>query len=464
MIRHGDLFDVLPTIADESIDASVTDPPYGIGFMGREWDTFKPTSIRSAAAMKQRKDPEQLANLKNVYGRKRSPAQSPSQIGYDYSAAGLRGFQEWTESWAREVFRVLKPGAYILVCGAPRSYHRMACGLEDAGFELRDSIDFLLSVEPMFAALWASLAIDQQEILARVLASYDGHLSWVFGSGFPKSLNFEGGLGTALKPAHEPIVVARKPFKATVASNLAAFGTGALNIDACRIGGGAGGYRGDEPSAKRRYSEHGGTNFAMTPGPRGGDAAGRWPANVILDDETAVMLDEMSGELVSGANPTRRGGDKFRGVYGAFDGQTECDQARGVDVGGASRFFYVAKPSRSERDAGCYDLPECSGGESTHRKDGSAGLRSPRAGAGRTGGSANIHPTVKPVELMRWLVRLVTPPGGTVIDPFTGSGTTGMACVYEQREFIGIEREAEYVEIAKRRIASVAPLFTEVSA
>ncbi len=133
-------------------------------------------------------------------------------------------------------------------------------------------------------------------------------------------------------------------------------------------------------------------------------------------------------------------------------------------MGGASRFYYVAKPSREERDMGCYDLPARTGGEATDRKDGSAGLQNPRAGAGRNGGARNIHPTVKPVELMRWLVKLVTPIGGTVLDPFTGSGTTGMACAYEQRPFIGIEREAEYVEIAKRRIAEVAPLFAEESA
>lgn len=138
MIHHGDLFDVLPTLDAESIDACVTDPPYGIGFMGKEWDTFKPENIRTAAAMKQRKNHEQIANLKNVYGRWRSPAQSPSQIAYDYSGDGLRGFQGWTAKWASEVLRVLKPGAYLLVCGAPRSFHRMACGLEDAGFEIRD--------------------------------------------------------------------------------------------------------------------------------------------------------------------------------------------------------------------------------------------------------------------------------------------------------------------------------------
>lgn len=428
MIHRGDLFDVLPTLTAESIDSVVTDGPYGIGFMGREWDTFKPGTGAARKLMHPREraraqdEAERIvSDNPNLNGRWRSPALSPSQIDYDYSVAGLRRFQQFCEDWGREVFRVMKPGAYILSCGAPRAYHRMACGLEDAGFEVRDC------------------------------------LAWLFGSGFPKSLNLGEGLGTALKPAHEPIVLARKPFKGSVRANVEKHGTGALNIDAARIGtdvvGGGGGFG-------QSWAGGSGLSKDYEPTP----AIGRWPANVVIDDIAAMVLDEQSGELVSGANPTRRGSDKFRDTYGTFNGQEECDAARGVDVGGASRFYYCAKPSREERDMGCYDLPARSGGEATDRKDGSAGLRNPRAGAGRTGGARNIHPTVKPVELMRWLVRLVTPPGGVVLDPFTGSGTTGMACVYEQRSFIGIEREAEYVEIAKRRIAEVAPLFaSEVS-
>jgi DNA modification methylase len=423
MIHHGDLFDVLPTIAAESIDSSVTDPPYGIGFMGREWDTFRPGSGQTRKLMHPRERVAAKAIVSdnpNVNGRHRSPALSPSQIDYDYSAAGLRGFQEWTETWAREVFRVLKPGAYILVCGAPRSYHRMACGLEDAGFVIRDKF------------------------------------SWLFGSGFPKNYNLGDGKGTALKPAHEPIALAWKPFKGTISACHETHGTAALNIDACRLDAGAGGYRGDEPSAKRRYAENGGTNFAMTPGPRGGDAAGRWPANVLLDEEAAGLLDEMSGELVSGfmAAGTEREGLGYHGGLG----DTVARDTVG-DRGGASRFYYVAKPSRAERELGCESLRQRPRDE--NRKAGNPGGDNPRNRGLQLRG--NIHPTVKPVELMRWLVRLVTPPGGIVLDPFTGSGTTGMACVYEQREFIGVEREAEYVEIAQRRIASVAPLFTEVS-
>jgi hypothetical protein len=191
---------------------------------------------------------------------------------------------------------------------------------------------------------------------------------------------------------------------------------------------------------------------------------GRWPANVCLDDLAALVLDEQSGELVSNSGePFTRNTDKHCGVYGAFKG-TEQEQGYYGDSGGASRFFYVAKPSREERDYGIWHDNTKSGGEATNRTDGSAGLNSPRAGAGRTGGARNFHPTVKPVELMRWLVRLVTPIDGTVLDPFLGSGTTGMACRYELRSFIGIEREREYIEIAERRIAAVAPLFGDLLA
>src|SRR5262245_52167454 len=206
MILRGDCVEVMQTIEPESIDAVVTDPPYGIGFMGKEWDTFKPGQEAKRIVVN-----KQIASDNpNLKGRTRGPASSPSAVEYDYSAKGLRQFQAWTEEWGREAFRVLKPGAYLVVCGAPRAYHRMACGLEDAGFEIRDC------------------------------------LAWLFGSGFPKSLNLGEGLGTALKPAHEPIVLARKPFKGSVKANVEQHGTGALNIDACRIGddvvGGGGGF------------------------------------------------------------------------------------------------------------------------------------------------------------------------------------------------------------------------------
>ena len=405
VIYHGDLFDVLPTLEAESIDACVTDPPYGIGFMGKEWDTFRPGY---------RKDGWD-------YGQDAKGSDALHAADYDRSLPGMRRFEEWTERWAREVFRVLKPGAHIVVCGAPRAYHRMACGIEDAGFEIRDCF------------------------------------AWLFGSGFPKSLNLGNGLGTALKPAHEPIVLARKPFKGTVRANVDRHGTGALNIDACRIN--------TLDDRARPPGRVPGATWDLSDREEWSEShkLGRWPANVVLDPDAAMVLDEQSGELVSGSYSGERHTDKTRNCYGAFEG-TKAEAPHEGSIGGASRFYYVAKPSREERDMGCHDLPERSPLEITGRVEGSAGSKHGRAGmTGRPRG--NIHPTVKPVELMRWLVRLVTPPGGTVLDPFIGSGTTGMACRYELREFIGIEREAEYVAIAERRIAAVAPLFaTDVDA
>lgn len=322
----------------------------------------------------------------------------------------------------RDVLRVLKPGAHLLACGGTRTYHRMASAIEDAGFEVRDC------------------------------------LAWLYASGFPKSLNLGEGLGTALKPAYEPVVLARKPFKGTVAVNVEQFGTGALNIETCRIGETV-----ESWPVSRSYAAG-----QMQPGHVGetqltGDApAGRWPANVCLDDLAALVLDEMSGETGGSSAPVIATRARNKGWCNSSPGEGVAAIDNYGDSGGASRFFFTAKPSREERDYGCDGLLPKSAGEATSRTDGTDGLNSPRAGSGRTGGARNHHPTVKPVELMRWLVRLVTPPGGTVIDPFMGSGTTGMACKYEQRGFIGIEREPDYLEIATRRIAAVAPLFSVV--
>ncbi|MFH1183718.1 MAG: site-specific DNA-methyltransferase, partial [Chloroflexota bacterium] len=331
-------------------------------------------------------------------------------------ARDARVFQGDSERWAREVFRVLKPGAYLVAMGGTRTFHRLTAGIEDAGFEIRDC------------------------------------LSWLYGQGFPKSLNLSDGRGTALKPAWEPIILARKPLAGTVAANVRQHGTGALNINACRM-------TSDASSVRVRHNSSGTGDIGQWrtgkhESDTGGSSLGRWPANAIFDEEAAAMLDEMSGELFGPGGPAHVG----TGQNSWFGGGHQQGPIYPGEQGGASRFFYVAKPDRAERDVGCDGTAHRTAGECTDRKDGSAGLNNPRAGAGRTGGGRNIHPTVKPLALMRWLVRLVTPAGGTVLDPFTGSGTTGMACLAEGFNFIGIEREPEYVEIARARIGSIAPL------
>lgn len=383
-LYHGDCLDILRAMPARSIDACVTDPPYGLGFMGKEWDTFAPEKARATKAFAisngdhGRKD----AINPNLRGRRQSPAMSPSQIEYKRDLDGQRGFQRWCEAWGREVLRVLKPGAHAVVCGAPRSSHRMVSGLEDAGFEIRDAF------------------------------------AWLFATGFPKSHNLtdddgaKNGLGTALKPGHEPIVLARKPFDGTVEENVDRWGVGALHIDRSRLAVTDEAYArnasGDRGHAENRTRHH--EAFKMTAG--SASDVGRWPANVLLDEAAAAQL------------------------------------------GAPSRFFFVAKPSQRERDFGCDSLPALSAGARTDRTDGSAGI-SPYAGARREGGR-NPHPTVKPVTLMRYLLALVVPPGGVVLDPFLGSGTTGMASVMDGYPFIGIERELAYLETSDLRIQAAA--------
>jgi site-specific DNA-methyltransferase (adenine-specific) len=365
---QGDCREVLACLEADSLDAVVTDPPYELGFMGKGWDRT---------------------------GVSNDPA-----------------------TWAA-VMRVMKPGAYLLAFGGTRTYHRMVCAIEDAGFEIRDS------------------------------------LHWIYGTGFPKSMNVGGGRGTALKPAHEPIVLARKPLTGILSANALAHGTGALNVDACRIAHLSERDRTSSTPRGRvvRNNFAPGTGVIGVETRRPDTSLGRWPANILLDEDAAAELDAQSGPRKSGAAVSGNEPSKpTKDVYGEYDRKPFTPH---TDSGGASRFFYVAKASRSERDRGCDSLPFQSGGEVTGgREEGSAGLNSPRAGAGRTSGARNIHPTVKPVALMRWLVRLVTPVGGTVLDPFMGSGTTGIAAKAEDRNFIGIEMQADYLAIAEARIGA----------
>ena len=328
----GDCVEVLRTLPDGSVDAVVTDPPYGLSFMGKRWDYDVPSE----------------------------------------------------EVW-RECLRVLKPGGHLLAFAGTRTQHRMAVRIEDAGFEIRDMI------------------------------------AWVYGSGFPKSKNLGGdwqGWGTALKPALEPITVARKPLAGTVAANVLQWGTGGINVDGCRVD--ASGANLSRVNNTSLGSASGGIYGKAGAFVSEGSPLGRWPANLIHDgsDEVVAGFPVTASGTWKGQSPDVSKAMFSPGNGGGFKSKPIHWEG---DSGSAARFFYCAKASKSDR------------------------------------GDGNVHPTVKPTDLMRYLCRLVTPPGGVVLDPFTGSGSTGKAALLEGFWFVGIEREAEYVEIARARIAAAIP-------
>lgn len=433
-IIEADCLEAMREMPACCVDAVVTDPPYGIGFMGHEWDQpgkYGPVSSGHGGC--------------NVsFGGKPHPAMEAGR--YDLSATANRRFQQWCEAWARECLRVLKPGGHMLVFGGTRTSHRMAAGIEDAGFEIRDT------------------------------------LMWMFGSGFPKSHDVAKaidtaeaqewqGWGTALKPGWEPIVMARKPLEGTVAANVLAHGVGVLNIGGCRVG-----HAGRWPAnVALSHTEscvmvgerqaHSNGHFPGARGPSGygaavagsnggglkgqdglherrfdGETVAVWECS---SDCPVAILDEATGELTSGfmAAGTRRDGVGYGGGLG---GQVSHDTIG--DSGGASRFFYCAKTSRNERDAGLDQFHV----EPLHWSSGDENPGSFQS-EGTVKAARNSHPTVKPIELMRWLLRLVTPPGGLVLDPFAGSASTVCAGEVEGITVVGIEREPAYVAIARAR-------------
>jgi site-specific DNA-methyltransferase (adenine-specific) len=391
-ILVGDCRDVMATMDADSVDAVVTDPPAGIAFMAKSWDSDK---------------------------------------------GGRDAWVTWLTGVMREAFRVAKPGAHAVVWALPRTSGWTHRAIEDAGWEIRDCI------------------------------------THHFGSGFPKSLNVGDGRGTALKPATEFWYLARKPLIGTVAANVERYGTGAINVDACRIGTDV-----VEQGRKGRLNQNP-EQWRFKGQDASSVALGRWPANIVLSHSPdcrdgvcvescpVALLDAQSGETKSTARTGKRTG-KSSGTYGAFAGQDEVAMGH-TDQGGASRFFlntswqpgeldearffYAAKASRRERNAGLAGMPETtvnlSGGRIINTS------KSSNDATRQIHPRANHHPTVKPVALMRWLVRLVTPPNGLVLDPFTGSGTTGCAASLEGFRFIGIEQSDEYADIARRRIAHV---------
>lgn len=369
-----------------SIDAIVTDPPYEIGFMGRSWD-----------------------------------------------ASGI-AFRP--ETWA-ECLHVLKPGGHMLVFGFPRNYHRLTCAVEDAGFEVRDCIMWCYG-SGFPKSLNVSKAIDKAAGAERRVVGMHPNPASSLGNGrtmdggaanlshalaspaTPEAARWEGW-GTALKPAYEPILVARKPLERTVAGNVLAHGTGAIDIDGCRVettddlNGGAYAQTGTERDDGWRFQRGGAGEYRQP--------KGRWPANLILDEEAGQILDEQSGECPSGAKRPHVAGahDSVVGGLWEREGSVRPCSAE-ASAGGAARFFYCAKASKSERNEGL------EAGESNH------------------------PPTVKPAQLMAYLCRLVTPPGGVILDPFAGSASTGLGAQEGGFGFIGIEQDAGHRAVGRKRL------------
>jgi len=437
-LYHGDCLDVMASMEPNSVDAIVTDPPYGLAFMGKDWDH------------------------------------------------GVPGAHFW-----QEALRVAKPGAHLLAFGGTRTFHRLAVAIEDAGWELRDTVCWLYGSgfpksHDVSKAIDREAGAEREKVLAtgglhtNANLNDDGWSKIGQASPFmdgpipatPEAARW-AGWGTALKPAWEPIIVARKPLQGTVAGNVLAWGTGGLNIDATRVHGNI-----DAGWCKTKGNGPKFTGNAYNNGQEYGeqlekfDASpqGRWPANVVHDgsDEVVAGFPVSTSNGGTKPNPTSIGGN---GIYG---GGKEQAYFHFGDTGSAARFFYCAKASRADRDEGLDGMEariasvgnlDAAGRDPTNAANyyGEGAKRRIENGETPTIARRNHHPTVKPTDLMRWLVRLVTPPGGVVLDPFMGSGSTGKAAVLEGMRFMGIEREAEYLEIARRRIdAARLPLFAGV--
>lgn len=399
-------------IAANSVDSIVTDPPYGLGFMGKEWDH------------------------------------------------GVPGVEFW-----QRAYDVLKPGGHLLAFSGSRTYHRMVCAIEDAGFEIRDQIMWVYG-SGFPKSLDVSKAIDkaagaEREVIGfdaaaakrtaaigtNAFGDYKGQTGDVTAPATEAAQQWQGW-GTALKPAHEPICVARKPLIGTVAANVLHWGTGGLNIDACRVDA--------TDKTPAPVGVFAGSVIGTTGhnGIRDGssDALGRWPANLIHDgsDEVLAAFPDNKGQM--GATGTRTQG----AVYGAVDGGEPGILPR-VDLEtSAARFFYCAKASKKDRDDGLDDAPDRVLAMSNQAKAelSRGNMHEVDSGMNSAKVRKNHHPTVKPTDLMAYLCRLVTPPGGTILDPFTGSGSTGKAAVREGFNFIGCELDADYVAIAEARIAA----------
>lgn len=426
-ILHGNNLELLRNIPDNTVDAIVTDPPYGLKFMGKKWDYEVPTVA------------------------------------------------QW-----KECLRVLKPGGYLLSFAGTRTQHRMACNIEDAGFEIRDMIAWVYG-SGFPKSLDISKAIDKQKGLERKIIGKrtDGRYASM-GTDI-RSNNYKNGnngsieigiisepasieskewegWGTSLKPSLEPITVARKTLsEKTVAENCLKWGTGGINIDECRVECEGGSPSQDRRKYKTPTGDYNGWDCTSRNGyndEHSGEGIGRFPANLIHDGSDEVL--ECFPQSNGAAAPVKKGqnGDS-KGIYGDFAQKGDDGESFRGDSGSAARFFYCAKASRSERNLGCDDLEEshfqmrpfaeegCDQSVLTNRMNSKVGK--------------NNHPTVKPIKLMEYLIKLVSREGAIILDPWAGSGTTGIACVKLNRQFILMEQDEHSYDIMKARVTYFIP-------
>jgi DNA modification methylase len=424
MILLGDCLQLMPALKENSVDSIVTDPPYGWAFMGKDWDY------------------------------------------------GVPGVHFW-----KEALRVAKPGAHLLAFGGSRTYHRLTCAIEDAGWEIRDCIMWVYG-SGFPKSHDVSKAIDREAGMQRDIickrkhptltdtdkieeqanAAHGGNAwkrEWNITAPATEAAKQWEGWGTALKPSYEPIIVARKPMSGTVAENVQQHGTGAMNIDGCRIEinseiddsrlGGNGTWSSDKMANNVYEGGYAGKRVSSSPD-------GRWPANLIHDGSKEV-LELFPDSDGCQPNVVKSKVDKYEGWGSITKRKGEMVGYEGV--GSAARFFYCAKANQTDRDAGCEKLeikPLAQGNQAQAEVKRGNMEHSGNSGMNTVKMRTNFHPTVKPTDLMKYLCRLVTRPNGIILDPFCGSGSTGKAAILENFRFVGIEKEKDYVEISVARI------------
>ena len=504
----GDCLEKLKELDDNSIDSIVTDPPYGLSFMGKEWDKKKATQETKSQVVKGLGAGMKMTTL-----------------------ADNIEFEKWVTEWSMECMRVLKPGGYMLAFGGSRMYHRLASGVENAGFEIRDQmmwiygsgfpkslnigkgidkkggqnlswfIDYVLEVAKekniskkeltmLFPSkngkptgwLWnkknsQGITLEQyntlkdfldlpfdnieeaeREVIGRgkagltggTIANFSGETEFDITAPATDEAKQWEGWGTALKPAHEPIVMARKPLsEKTVVDNVLEWGTGGINIDDSRVG--------TESIPQKR---HIGNTFSQVYKEKNQSyenleweyQVGRFPANVIFDEEAGKILDEQSGISKSTGG---RSGNK-EGIWdGRYNGEVRDENPGFGDIGGASRFFYCPKTSKKDRNEGLDEFEDVVIDSNDFKNLPAIRNNSINTSSGKLRNvlpTKNNHPTVKPTDLMLYLIRMVTPKGGTTLDPFMGSGSTGKAAARGGFDFVGIEMDEEYMKIAEARI------------